>query len=461
MSGQAVFWKFLKDCSKGVDGRYDISFTLNKIAQPERYTVFIFGDPQPRRNVDSQGKPVGTDRIGFKSLEMCDDMYRDMKEHAAKMTDRPVYGIALGDIVHQDLTLLPAYKAGMATTGISTYNIIGNHDHGHRLMDDSQSSKAFEAEMGPVNYSFNLGGMHYLMLDNMISPDASSGTYCDDCETGLTDAIWQWVKNDMSFVPKSTPIMVCAHSPMFKAMGTGGSPKERNGRHVSDLKNLLSKYPKSYGWAGHAHSTYNYVNKNNDSETETHTLPRVTGALWSNDYLSENGTPRGYLIFEYDNGDVSWKFKPTYYQTGSHQATTLPNYTYRDWSYNSAGRAVMKSTGANLDDSYQMQVFGPTVYGDGYIYANIFFWDEKWGKPMLTVNGIPNPMTRVVEENKMYSMGNYELMTYYEKRSSSLFTPSQNDCASMFRAVPNATTGSGTVSVQDRFGNTYTSTITW
>ena len=455
--GQACFWKFLKDCTKGSDGKYSVDFTLNKISSPERYTVLIFADPQPRK------ASAGMDKIAYHSLECCDDMYRDMKEYVATLKSPSVYGIGLGDIVHQDLTLLPLYKKGMSTTGISTYNIIGNHDHGHRLMADDQSSKDYEAVMGPANYSFNLGGMHYIVMDNMISADPSTGKYCDECSTGLTDDIWTWVQNDLAQVSTDTPLMVCAHSPMMRMQ----SGKDRSGLHLGDLRNLLSKYPKAYVWAGHTHSTFNYVDKASPV-IESHTVSRVTGALWTNEYLGSNGTPRGYVVFDYDNGDISWKFKPVYYQTGSFVGTyggngTTPDYKWRDWDYVD-GKAVLKSNGKALDESYQMQLFPPGTYGDSYLYANIFLWDELWKTPVFTMDGNPSVMKRVTETDMKYSFSDWSIYYYYNQnnsRVSSEFTPDKNNNDAMFRVFVDAEHGTGSVSVKDRFGNTHSSTITW
>ena len=478
-TGQSVFWKFLKDCTKGTDGRYDIAFALEKIANPERYTVFIFADPQPRRNSTSSGGSVPTDRYAYKSLDCCEDMYDDMKDLAATMKDRPVYGIALGDIVHQDLSLLAEYKAGMARTGIRTYNVIGNHDQEHiscDVMQDDRAHKAFEAEMGPVNYSFNLGNIHYVVVDNMVAPAAGSKDekgnpkYTDECSTGITDAIWEWLKADLALVPTDKTIMICGHSPMFRMIDNDATShalviKDRSGTHLADLKNLLSKYSKSYAWAGHTHTTFNYVDKNDDRVVETHTLTRVTGALWSNDYQGSNGTPRGYVVLEYDNGTVTWKFKPIVYQRGTYQSSNVPSYQYRDWTY-SGGRARMKDTEVELSDSYQMQLYAPGVYGDRYIYANIFMWDEKWGTPIFTTNGVPNPMDRVTDKDRRFSYSNWELNSfYYKTRGLGVFEKEynngKNNCASIFCAFVNEEHGTGTVSVRDRFGNEYSSAISW
>ncbi len=454
--GHACFWKFLKEVGKGPSGKYSVDFLLNKISSPERYAVLLFADPQPRK------RTAGLDKVAYHSLDCCEDMYRDMKDYVATLGGIPVYGIGLGDIVHQDLSLLAQYKSGMSTTGVVTYNVIGNHDQQHILeQSDDEACKAYEAIMGPVNYSFNLGGIHYLMLDNMIAPGPNTGKYSDECITGLTDAIWDWVKNDLALVPADMPLMVCAHSPMMH-MQNG---KDRTGQHLADLRNLLSKHPKAYVWAGHTHSTYNYVDKANPV-VETHTVSRVTGCLWTNEYLGSNGTPRGYVALNYDNGNVTWKFKPLYGQSGSYTGDgnggKTPSYVWRDWDYVS-GKAVLKSSGKPLDDSYQMQVFPPGTYGDKYLYVNVFLWDELWQAPRLTIDGVPTVMKRVTEKDFRYSFSDWDITSFYNVNTKvgSEFVPDKNNCDSMFRVYVDAPTGSGTVSVKDRFGNTFTSSITW
>lgn len=456
-SGMATFWKFLRYCPSDSEGRYTADFTLYRISNPECYSVMLFADPQPRNS------GAARDKVGYHSLDICEDMYHDMRDLVSDVPGRKFYGIGLGDIVHQDLSLLANYLAGMATTGVTTYNVIGNHDHGHRFMADDLSSKDFEEQMGPVNYSFNLGGIHYLILDNMISPDPSTEKYCDDCATGLTDRIWQYVQNDLALVPHNVPLMVCAHSPMMR-MENG---KNRSGQHLDDLRALLANYPKAYVWAGHTHATFNYVDLSNPV-IESHTVSRVTGAFWTNDWLGANGTPRGYVIMDYNNGDISWWFKPLYFQAGAwigRENDGTPDYTWRDWDYDSSGRAIMKATGKPLGSSYQMQLFPPGTYdeGDGYVYANIFLWDEAWKMPQFTSASGSTPMERVTDSSHSYSYSDWSITSFYHKntRIGADYVPSTDNCRSIFRVrVPDAH-GSGSVSVTDRFGKTYSSTINW
>jgi hypothetical protein len=302
------------------------------------------------------------------------------------------------------------------------------------------------------------------MLDNMMS---QAGAYSDECATGLTDDIWEWVKNDLAHVSYDTPLMVCAHSPMI--MKDDG--QLRTGSHLNDLRYLLGKYKKAYVWAGHSHSTFNYVDTKSPV-VETHTVSRVTGTLWNNEYLGSNGTPRGYVVVDYNNGEISWKFKPMYYQRGSyggHQmGDDVPEYKWRDWDYDASGRAIMKSTGKPLDESYQMQVFPPKTYGatDMNIYVNVFLWDELWQSPRLTVDGLPSVMKRVTETDCRYSYSDWDITNFYHTQGNwtwvnENFVPSKNNNSSMFRAFVDKEHGSGTVTVKDRFGNTHTASITW
>lgn len=454
--GMAVFWKFLKDCQKGSDGKYrNVDFSLTPIADPERFAIFFFADPQPRSTA------AGYDNIAYHSLNVCADMYNDMKAYKEQVAaGRPIYGIALGDIVHQDLTLLPKHKDGMKKTGVVTYNVIGNHDHDLKAADDKSASEAFEKEMGPSNYSFNLGDMHFLVLDDMISPDASTGRSRDDCDTGITDEIWNWIKADMALVPADAPVMLCVHSPMARL----ASGKDRGGLHIADVRALLTKNNrKVYAWAGHTHASFNYVDKNNPG-LETHTLSRVTGQLWTNEYLGANGTPRGYVYFEYNNGGVRWKFKPLYYQTAQYLKSKSPAYTCRDWDYNASGRAVLKASEEELTDAYQMQAFAPGTYGDKYLYVNIFLWDELWDFPSFTLKGgTATPMNRVTTNNYSYSYSDFELAQFYSTTYPSVDwgTYDKNGTKSMFRVMVDKPHGSGTVSVKDRFNQTHTTSITW
>ena len=59
----------------------------------------MVGDPQIR------ARDRGYDKFAYHSIDMFEDMCRDMNKLCATMTDRPVYGIGLGDLIHEDANM--------------------------------------------------------------------------------------------------------------------------------------------------------------------------------------------------------------------------------------------------------------------------------------------------------------------------------------------------------------------
>lgn len=436
---------------------------------PERYTLIVGADPQPRAST------AGFDNIAYHSLEICDDFYRDMREKRATITDRNVYGMMLGDIVHENMALFDNYIAGLSTLKFPMFNILGNHDNDKKAANDVEGRHSFEEKLGPTYYSFNIGKQHYIVLDNLIMKKESNGELTA-YDQGLTDEIWQWLQNDLAYVDFSTTLMVAAHSPMFMQPSMSDRSSGATG-HRSDYANLFAKYDKVHAWAGHSHSTFNYVYPESSKlkNLEVHTVARSTGELWTNEWEA-NGTPRGYTVVEVDGDDISWYFKPTIYQTGKLTGKSpTPAYKYRDWTFDESGIAKF-SDGTALSESYQMKVYKPGEYHNTfkemvedekgnktnkYIYVAVFLWDEKWEVP--TYNG--QKMSKVGYKDA-YSLMTYEIKDHYYTSGYKLknyesYKPADQDIHYIFRVYEQKSSGSGVVKVKDRFGNEYSSTVVW
>ena len=456
-NGLPVFYKLLSRQRK-VNGVYQVEeFLLSPVQDPGRATVFFTADPQPRAS------GAGYDNIGYHSLDCCEDLYRDLQETKAGITDRPVFGICLGDVVHENMSLFSNYLSGLERLGYPTYNVLGNHDNNPSAADDEAAARDFESHFGPRNYSFNYGNIHFVVLDNLIMKDNSGRLTGYD--QGLTDELWAWLQADLSHVPKTKTIATCSHSPMFKTLNG-----ERSARHKDDYAALLTGYAKVHAWAGHTHATHNYVYPagHKYEGLEVHTLARSTGELWTNEYLA-SGTPRGYTIAEIENGEfASWRFHPVKYQRGKYVGTGTPPYDLRDWDYDASGVARMKAGGGVLDESYQMHVYAPVgTYGDSKVYANIFLWDSEWGTPEFTPDGgTPVPMARV-ESSSRYDFADTAFKTFYKTFSERLSADSGYKATTtgnpntLFSAPCSALSGAGTVRVTDRFGNVYSGRISW
>ena len=436
---------------------------------PERYTLIVGADPQPR------ARSAGYDNIAYHSLDMCEDFYLDMKEKAATITDRNVYGMMLGDLVHENMNLFTNYVAGLKTLGFPMFNILGNHDNDYTAKNDTEGRRKYEEYLGPTYYSFNIGKQHYVVLDNLIMKIRSSDNSLRDYDQGLTDEVWQWLQNDLQYVDRSTTIMVAAHSPMFMGIDMSERSKHTQG-HRTDYAALLSKYAKVHAWAGHAHTTFNYVypEPSNLKNIEVHTVARSTGELWTNEY-AVNGTPRGYTVVEVDGDEISWYFKPTLYQRNGFTGQTdpQPEYKYRDYDFDENGEAKMRKDGAKLTESYQMKVYKPGQYHNSYdemiagnaankyVYVNVFLWDDKWEKPKY--NGAT--MSKLGHK-EAYCLATYEITNHYYSYGYKLaggneYGPGNNNIHTIFRIYEPNPKGNGTITVVDRFGNEYSQTISW
>ena len=125
-----------------------IDFPLCRRDEPRRFRVILFGDTQP----DSQ-----------KDL---DYLAHDMVEEL--IGAQAAFGVSLGDLVNNDLSLFESLVQTVGLIGLPWYNVLGNHDMNYDVPDDRHSDESFERVFGPPYYSFDYGPVHFLVLDNVI-----------------------------------------------------------------------------------------------------------------------------------------------------------------------------------------------------------------------------------------------------------------------------------------------------
>ena len=129
--------------------------------------------------------------------------------------------------------------------------------------------------------------------------------------------------------------------------------------------------------------------------------------------------------------------------------------------------------GKKLDATYQLRAYPRGTYDDKYVYANVFMYDEKWGDVKFTSSKNGSAvMSRVTEKNRKYDAAYKEVFDFYKASGSALsssadfklFDNSGNvatPVTHLFRCYSSAESDSGTVTVTDRFGNEYSTTVSW
>lgn len=134
-------------------------------------------------------------------------MLKDTVAAINQAAQKPDFVIFTGDLIHDDTTVTLATRLSRMTefmsivsgiTGTTLKFLPGEHDA------EADQGATFEKVFGPMHWSFDHKGIHFVALDNVSSPTADLGT------TQLA-----WLKADLAPLDKEAPIVVFAHKPLF------------------------------------------------------------------------------------------------------------------------------------------------------------------------------------------------------------------------------------------------------
>ena len=406
--------------------------------ETDRFSMMMIADPQSKPFRLS----TASENFAYASRDVVEDLFAEMRRTVPTVSS-PLYGMCLGDIANGNPDIYPQYCLGLASLGIPFFNVIGNHDHFFTGAEtDDDSAAAFEAIFGPRNYSFDVGQIHFVVLDNCI--------YVKDLRTypmkyGLEDEFLEWLKGDLARVPKDMPVMICTHANVFNDTGVNSWTYEGIdcSYKFDEFLQAIQGFDKLYVWAGHYHVGW-FVGRintmSNPSGVETFVLARSTGVLAGNEYVTSDGTPQGFVMLEANGKELSWKFHPVTSYSAPFRGPEAPNYTWRP---------------AFWDENTQMRAYSRGTYDDDFVYANIYLWDPSWETPVLNVGGIRYPMT----PDYVYDRPYREVVRFYRKRgipSSQMGDYASSGKKHHFRIrVPDGASGQATVEVTDRFGRTW------
>ena len=430
-NGIPQFWQRISADEK----QFKADFMLMKrTGSDDRYTILMTADPQIR------ARNAGTDQYLFHSIDIYEDMCADMKELAATITDRPLYSICLGDMVHNNMSLWEDYCNGIKDFSFPVFHVIGNHDHIQNAASDDLAVAEYEKYLGPTNYAVDLGQLHYIFLDdiNMKDNSALSSSATGAYQNGLSDETLEWLRGHLAHIDKSKTLMVCAHSSLYKKIDYNPSSTDLN---ATAYTNLFSGYKYVHSWAGHQHYHFNYAYAAEETgsrfaNVESHILGRSTGMLGLNASVNSCGTPRGYMVIEVEGENISWYYKPCNYEEGK----TL-----------------------NLTKEYQIRAYYPgeldpgsgVYYSDRKVYANVWNHDAHWGPVYYTDNG--KTKVAMTKGTTYDGYANYLYFLYKDQYT----VLEKSSTPHMFSIEPSEGATSATIETTDRFGNHYTADISW
>ena len=397
------------------------NFTLTKRDQPmDDYIVAMIGDPQMRGfNHDTS------------SEKFRDVIIPDVVE-LAKSEGKQIFTINLGDLCYNWMEAYDDYLDIVAGSGLDMFHVIGNHDFDQTtILETKLGTQFFEEYISPTNYSFNIGKIHYILVNdiNYARPNRKK-----HYGYGLDDDAVKWLEQDLSFVPKDHSIVICAHAHLHRHI-----KKSLNYKRYSAA---LAPFKRVYSWSGHYHNNfgadYEGEEQNNLGNVIGVAVARCSGNLRANRELGVDGTPNGYMAVEVKGDNVEW-----YYKSIGH------------------------------DRDYQIRAYSPTRTGDGYVKACIWNYTSNfWSKPEWWENGVK---VTTLEQHKEEDLDAIEInksvahlvakadpsVTWTSSKGKVHDYTKPNKSRYMFRVKPSEGVRSGEVRVTDNFGRTYIQKVEW
>lgn len=311
-----------------------VDFPLIKTSEPDAFTAVIFADPQPLSDADLD--------------YLRDDVLAELVGVEA------AFGLTVGDIMSDELAILPRYNRLIAQVGLPWWNLPGNHELNWKSPNDALSLETYKRTFGPPNYSFNYGQVHVIALDNVYYEGNNDSEAPFDVRratdyisvagpysTHLLDVQLEWLENNLAVVPDDKLVIVAAHIPFdLSTPWKDESQREKFFR-------ILSTRDKVFSLSGHNHRTdHMYFGRDRGFEGEDqlhhHALTSVSGSWWGGTLdergipsaLQSDGSPNGYYFMDVDGTDYQLRFKAAS-QPHDHQMrimldTALTQYFVQD-----------------------------------------------------------------------------------------------------------------------------------
>ena len=434
-------------------------------AEPnERHRMLVYTDT----HLANRTNDINQFEQGFKA---------DLKEEIsrAKAEGVALYAMALGDLSWDEWWYVnrfqPSdYVAQMADLDLPVYNIPGNHDNDPYVADDFESTAPWRDVVGPTYYSFNVGNVHYIQMDNtlFINSGGAQGTVGElNYTEGFTDDQLRWLAADLKNVPAGSTVFLGMHiqySNRYKIENgklswSYAMPSEYRSR----IAELLAPYD-AHLVTGHTH--INYTNFIDDGLME-HNIAAVCATWWWTGYytggrcqMCRDGSPGGYKVFDIGErapGAVSWRYQPI---------GRSADYQFRCYDLNETHitRETYCPRIANNFSTVSAEFF--SQYANGYdrarsdnaVLINIFDWNEQWRLKVVEVETDKElAVTQLDTYDPLHTV--HFNMNRMNTNSTAMTFPTLLT-SHMFEVFCSSATSTLEITVTDDFGRVYRETMT-
>ena len=449
------FYAYLSDKASQPERK---DFSLVKAGDQTKYKMFFFGDMHLANRTN--------DKAQFRVFT--NDLNNYMQNHSGEK----LYGMTLGDMTW-DLYWYDRHysfaeyleEINSDVKGLQIFHTMGNHDNDYMIAKpdaDFRAASEYVKYIGPTFYSFNIGKIHYVVVDDIDCSDYD-GTTSRDYVTRLTSEQMDWLEKDLKYVGKSTPLIITTHAPIFYPSGVNTFKIDHNTNGDSNrLFSIVKDYTVHFV-TGHTHLIFNANPKETSvfglTDCYEHNAGSICGSWWWSGnltpgvYVGQDGSPAGYSIWDINGTDINWKFKATAWDE---------DYQFRTYDLNQVYFTYEKDVPKMPTDNVELTDKGFGKYVKAYpensnneVLINVWNWNSKWTLSVTDEKGKDLNWTRTSAYDPLHiaALSAKRFNKADLKEAPSFTTRLWHHFFKV--TAPDADTDL-TITVTDEFGNVYT-----
>lgn len=447
VAAEGVFPQFYQTLKGAADVVEQKDFKLTKVDGQDRYKLFLLGDMHLANRTN--------DAAQFTQFTT------DLNAYMAQHSGQKMYALTLGDMTwdlywYKNNYALPQYRETInrQVKNLQIYHTMGNHDNDFMTTSDYDAAVKYVDCIGPTFYSFNIGQVHYVVMDN-IDCSAYDGTDSRNYVKKLSNEQLKWLAKDLAYVDKSTPLIVAMHAQIYKPTSTGFA-FDHDSANTEALLAALDGYEVHFV-TGHTHKVYN-ITPDDDVVKGRDIHEHNSGAIcaswwWSGNltpgvHVSIDGAPGGYAIWDIDGTDFAWLYKSTGWPE---------EYQFRSYDLNNVSFSMddVPNIPSNvlIQLAYKKYVNAYPENSDNEVLIKIWNWNSNWELSVVDERGKTLEYTPVWAYDPLHIAA---LSVPRFNNSGITSTPSfVTESATNFFKVK-ADDADLTITVKDEFGHTWT-----